>query len=369
MKSKDAPQATVADDEVVAALTLARSPHIGSIAKVEILRRAGTFQKALARLPGGVSSGPRRQAEEEWRDCRRLGFSVVTFGTRPYPALLADIADPPLALYVWGRLDPADELSLAVVGSRRATPYGTEVCERLSEDLAGRGLTIVSGLARGIDATAHRSALRVDGRTIAVLGSGLDVIYPKEHRRLAERIAERSAVVSELPLKMPPLAGHFPRRNRIVAGLALGTLVIEATERSGSLISARCAVDENREVFAVPGPIHSPNSRGVHRLIQQGAKLVQEPDDIIEELRPDVRERLSHQTANPRELSKELGTLEDDEHRILELLRDRGAVDADRLVGASRLPAHRVTAALVGLELKGWVRVFAGGVYGETKPR
>jgi DNA processing protein len=186
---------------------------------------------------------------------------------------------------------------------------------------------------------------------------------------LAERIAETAAVISELPLSSPPLPGHFPQRNRIVSGLALGTLVIEAAERSGSLISARCAVDENREVFAVPGPITSPNSRGVHRLIQEGAKLVTDSNDIIDELRPNIRKELSFRTPEKEGSSAGTGDLQGDEARVFEVLVARGAVDAERLVMMAQMPVDRVMAALVALEIKGRVRAFVGGIYGARKAR
>jgi DNA processing protein len=227
----------------------------------------------------------------------------------------------------------------------------------------------VSGLARGIDARAHEAALEAEGRTLAVLGSGLDVLYPREHRKLAERIARTAAVLSEFPLGTPPLPGHFPQRNRIVSGLALGTIVIEAAERSGSLISARIAAEENREVFAVPGPIGAPNSRGVHRLIQNGAKLITEALDVIEELRPDVQERLRHSSREceePGRGSTSSDALGPDEKAVLEALTRNGTLDAERLLIMIGLPADRVGAALVGLEIQGRIRSFGGGFYRST---
>jgi DNA processing protein len=224
---------------------------------------------------------------------------------------------------------------------------------------------VVSGLARGIDARAHQAALDSKGRTVAVLGSGLDVVYPREHRALAEQIAQRAAVISEFSLGTPPLPGHFPQRNRIVSGLALGTIVIEAAERSGSLISARLAAEENREVFAVPGPIGSPTSGGVHRLIQNGAKLITNAIDVIEELRPDVRSKLQQTRIDgrPDGISPENASLEPDEKAVLKALTRHGTLDAERLVLMIGLPADRVGAALVGLEIQGLIRSFGGGFY------
>ena len=355
--------------EIVAALALVRCAGLRSYDKVKLVRRTGSFQEALHLVPTGVSAEAMRNAEEQYKSSQRRGFHLLTLHNPHYPPLLKNISDPPIVLYVWGKLDSLTGVSLAIVGSRRATPYGTDVCERLSAELANRGATIVSGLARGIDAVAHRAALDAGGRTIAVLGSGLDVIYPREHFDLAEKIAETASVVSELPFGSPPLPGHFPKRNRIVSGLSVGTIVIEAAERSGSLISARLAVEENREVFAVPGPITSPNSDGVHGLIQDGAKLVRRVEDVIEELRPNIREQLSIGTRVAQSPSKKITeNLEGDERRVVEVLLLKGAVDTDRLVALAQIPTDRVMAALVGLEIKGFVRSFPGGIYGIGNP-
>ncbi len=357
------------EEEVLAALALTMAPGIPSHQKVSLVRQAGSCRRAAEELPGGLSVELHCRAERDLLGCRRSGIRVITWSSPDYPALLEACTDPPLVLHVRGSFRSQDLISLAVVGSRRATPYGIEAAERLSGDLAGRGVTIVSGLARGIDAVAHRAALEAGGRTIAVLGSGLDVVYPREHRHLAERIARSGAVVSELPLASPPLPCHFPRRNRIVSGLAVGTLVIEAAEKSGSLISARLALEENREVFAVPGPITSPNSAGVHRLIQDGAKLVTDATDVIEELRPDLREQLSPTLDPGGAGGNPAQGLEADEKLVFEALAAVGPADADRLIARTATAPHRVTAALVGLEIKGLVRCFPGGIYGTRSGR
>src|SRR5437762_9206972 len=208
----------------------------------------------------------------------------ISLGDTAYPANLREIQTPPGRLYVRGTLTEDDALAVAIVGARAATPYGVAVAERLAADLAARGVTVVSGLARGIDSAAHRGALRVGGRTIAVLGSGADVIYPPENRRLAARIEEGGAVVSQFAPGTPPLAHHFPLRNRVIAGLSLGVVVVEAAERSGALITARLAAEFGREVMAVPGPVTSPASRGAHALIRDGAALVESGEDVIAEL-------------------------------------------------------------------------------------
>jgi DNA processing protein len=215
-----------------------------------------------------------------------------------YPALLRNITDPPPVLYVDGELEPVDVQAVAIVGSRHATFYGIRIARTLAEELSRLGFTIVSGMARGIDRVAHEGALAAGGRTLAVLGCGLDVAYPTEHTQLRAQVAEAGALLTEFPLGSPPLAAHFPRRNRILSGLSLGVVVVEAAEGSGSLITAKLAAEQGREVFAVPGPIDAPTSRGTHGLLKQGAKLTETVDDILDELLPQleqpiIRTRLS----------------------------------------------------------------------------
>jgi len=215
-----------------------------------------------------------------------------------YPVLLRNIADPPPVLYVDGQLEPADVQAVAIVGSRHATLYGIRIARTLAEELSRLGFTIVSGMARGIDRVAHEGALAAGGRTLAVLGCGLDVAYPPDHTQLRAQVAEAGALLTEFPLGSPPLAAHFPRRNRILSGLSLGVVVVEAAEGSGSLITAKLAAEQGREVFAVPGPIDAPTSRGTHGLLKQGAKLTETVDDILDELLPQleqpiIRTRLS----------------------------------------------------------------------------
>jgi|SRR5437016_2833477 len=215
-----------------------------------------------------------------------------------YPALLRNITDPPPVLYVDGELEPVDIQAVAIVGSRHATLYGIRIARTLAEELSRLGFTIVSGMARGIDRVAHEGALAAGGRTLAVLGCGLDVAYPPGHTQLRAQVAEAGALLTEFPLGSPPLAAHFPRRNRILSGLSMGVIVVEAAEGSGSLITAKLAAEQGREVFAVPGPIDAPTSRGTHGLLKQGAKLTETVDDILDELLPQleqpiIRTRLS----------------------------------------------------------------------------
>ncbi|MGH6783545.1 MAG: DNA-processing protein DprA, partial [Sphingomicrobium sp.] len=214
------------------------------------------------------------QVEEELANCERLGVRILTADSNDFPASLKSIPDPPALLYVRGGLLPRDTLAVALVGSRHCTHYGLRTAERLAGSLARIGFTVVSGLARGVDAAAHRGALTAGGRTIAVLASGVGNIYPPEHDELAQQITTSGAVVSEMPTHFEPIAGLFPQRNRIISGLAHGVLVVEAAERSGTLITARCAGEQGREVFAVPGSIRNPKAHGCHRLIRQGVKLV-----------------------------------------------------------------------------------------------
>ena len=290
-----------------------------------------------------------------------------------YPANLREIPLPPERLWVHGRLETNDTLAIAIVGAREATPYGLGCAERLAADLAARGITIISGLARGIDSAAHRGALRAGGRTIAVLGSGVDVIYPPENRRLALEVAERGAVVSQFPLRTPPLAGYFPARNRVIAGLSLGVVVVEAAEKSGSLITAGLAGELGREVMAVPGPLTSLMSRGAHRLIQDGAALVQGWEDVVGQLplrfRDQVKplavpvnasgpDRLVHgQHAEGHGEGEEAGN---DEGLFLLRVIGREPVGIDQIIERSGLAPGRASALLMTLEIEGRIRQLEG---------
>jgi DNA processing protein len=278
-------------------------------------------------------------------------------GAPGYPALLAAVSSPP-TLWLRGRLVADDALAVAIVGARRATAYGLHVAEQIAGDLAARGVTIVSRFARGIDTAAHEGALAAGGRTIAVLGSGIDVVYPPENLALAGRIERSGALVSQFPPGMPPRAGHFPARNRTLAGLALGVLVVEAAERSGALITAGFAGDLGREVFAIPGRITSAPSAGANRLIQDGAKLVTQWLDVVSELpqpwRRAVRGRamLDGAPATP--------DAESDEGRMLALLAPDEPQHIERLIARAGLTPARVAATLVTLELGGWARQLSG---------
>jgi DNA processing protein len=274
-----------------------------------------------------------------------------------YPTLLATIPSPP-ALDVRGTLQSADALAVAIVGARAATAYGVEVAESLAADLASRGVTIVSGLARGIDAAAHRGALSAGGRTLAVLGHGIEHdIYPSEHRTLARQIAEHGALISQFPPSLPPLSHHFPARNRTLAGLALGVVVVEAAERSGSLITAGFAGDLGREVFAVPGRITSAASRGSNGLIRDGARLVGHWTDIVSELPEPWRSIVAATATVETEAPWAPGS---DEARMLELLSGSEPQHIERLIARAGVDAARAGATLIALELAGHARQLAG---------
>jgi DNA processing protein len=274
-----------------------------------------------------------------------------------YPALLASISSPP-ELDVRGTLEPGDALAIAIVGSRQATVYGVEVAETLAADLAARGVTIVSGLARGIDTAAHRGALAAGGRTLAVLGHGIAHVYPPENRGLAEAIVEHGALLSQFPPTIGPLAYHFPARNRTLAGLALGVVVVEAAERSGALITAGLAGDLGREVFAVPGRITSAASRGTNGLIRDGARLVEHWSDIVAELGESWRRAIEGAPTNTSRLARPAPG--SDEARVLELLSVDEAQHIERLIARAGVDAARAGTALIGLELAGWARQLAG---------
>jgi DNA processing protein len=282
---------------------------------------------------------------------------------------------PPEVLAVVGDLVPGDALAVAVVGSRYPTPYGEQMASSLAGDLARRGITIVSGLARGIDIAAHRGALRAGGRTIAVLGSGIDVMYPPEHEADARAIARRGAVLSQFPAGAPPLPGHFPARNRVIAGLSLAVVIVEAAERSGSLITAGMAGDLGREVMAVPGRATSRESRGAHRLIKDGAALVEGWEDVVAQLPERWRACLPVPAPSPdpgarAPVPTEAGLGEAERRRLVELVTD-DALGMDELIEASGLAPARVAALLGALEIEGHVRKLPGSRFarGPGPPR
>ena len=313
-------------------------------------------------------------AEREIERARELEVAIVTCEDPTYPGNLLNIYDYPPLLYVKGSLNP-EEICVAVVGSRLASVYGRYTTEKISRELALQGITIVSGLARGIDAAAHRGALAGKGRTIAVLGCGLDIIYPPENEGLAGAVSAHGALVTEYPFGTPPNAPNFPSRNRIISGISLGVVVVEAGEKSGSLITARFAAEQGRSVFAVPGEIGAAGSRGTHRLIKQGAMLIENVEDILEEILPQAAmppsasNRLSPASqpdgAKPAPGGKDVlpvinfAGIGDTEQKLLTLIPSR-PVDIDTLITSSGLTAQEVLNALLILELRGLIRQMPG---------
>jgi DNA processing protein len=293
-----------------------------------------------------------RVVEEQIEKMEKSGIKAVSLDDPLYPEMLKEIYDAPAVFYVKGDIQPEDKYSIAIVGSRKLTHYGRSVAENLSEDLASMGLTIVSGLARGVDSLSHKGALKAGGRTIAVLGSGIDVPYPPENKTLMDDIAGSGCVISEFPLGTPPDKENFPKRNRLVSGLSLGVLVVEAVADSGALITARYALEQGREVFAVPGNITSGNSEGTNDLIKNGAVLVQKATDIIEELAPVLKGFIRLKDKVKIEVS--------DEEKALCNLLSGEPKQIDMISRESGLPASAVLAILLGLELKGAVKQITG---------
>lgn len=288
------------------------------------------------------------------RTVEQLRERVITILDDDYSPLLGQIHDPPPVLYFRGKLELLKTSAIAMVGSRRASPYGLMVAHQVGRDLVKAGLTIVSGLARGIDAAAHESALRNDGATIGVLGTGIDVVYPRFHRRLFEEIAAHGLLITEFAPGTPPRPIHFPIRNRVIAGLCLGTIVVEASSRSGSLITARLAAEEGREVFAVPGSILSAGSEGSHRLIQSGAKLLHRVEDVFEELRMESAVVSPPNLALP--VDEKLG-------RILSVFIPGDPIHIDHVVDQTGQSIGELSEKLLQLELEGYLRALPGGRY------
>jgi DNA processing protein len=360
-------------DQLHDALQLSLVEGVGPLLRKALLERFGSATAVLDAAPSDLRAvdgiGPkltgriaaaRREidASSVVATCGEHDIDILADTDPAYPPMLREIHDPPAVLFVRGRLLPEDALAVAIVGSRHATHYGLEQAERLAGALARAGFTIVSGLARGIDGAAHRGALAAGGRTLAVLGSGLLNIYPPEHLDLAAEVAAHGAILSEAPPHSPPMAGAFPQRNRIISGLSLGVIVVEASIKSGALISARHAMEQGREVFAVPGRIDNRLAHGCHRLIRDGAKLVETVDDVLEELGPLVRPITTtegQEIRDPAELK-----LNELEAALLAALGSE-PITIDALVRASGLAVPQVLATLSALEMRRLVRRLEGG--------
>ncbi len=337
------------------AAALGSPQAIFSAAKPDLLRANGIGTAQADKI---LAQRAQLRPDTETERAAKLGAQIVTPVDDAYPKSLLQIHDPPLALYVFGTLEPNDKRAIGVVGSRHTTIYGRETAEKLSYQLVQSGFVVVSGLARGIDTAAHRGALKGGGRTLAVLGGALDCLYPPENADLAREIAQHGAVLSEFPLGRKPDKTTFPMRNRIVSGLSMGILVVEAGLGSGALITVDQALDQGRTVFAVPGRIDSPSSRGTHQLIKNGARLVESVDDILDDfefLIPPGQHKSQNKTATARP------SLLPEEDRIVRALED-GEQDLDSLARATGLSAARVSALIIGLEMKRMVRMQPGRI-------
>jgi DNA processing protein len=365
------------DEDVVYWLGLARVEGLGVRSAHKLIDRFGSPQAAyMASLTElettGLSAAVSqaifaqvglKEAEKEMEASAKLDCRLVTYSSEVYPPLLRQIADPPLVLYVRGDARALSEPAVAIVGTRRPSTYGLQVARRLAHDLADRRLVIVSGMARGIDSGAHHGALDAQGRTVAVQGRGMDGVYPAENKRLAEKIMASGAVISEFPLGTGPTPENFPIRNRIISGLSLGVIIVEAAEYSGSLITARLALEQNREVFAVPGNITAPQSFGPNHLIKQGAKLVDQWMDVVEEFPPEIRvQLLPPQGATSEEGAPTLfdASLTPDQKVVFEVLRADEALFIDSIFVSVSLPHPRILAALLELEMSGLIRQLPG---------
>ena len=366
-------------------IALNMTPGVGSRVTARLLEHFGSAEAifdaprrdlALLRLPletieSIVSRELHDRAEREIESVRKLGGDILVLDDGVYPTLLRETYDPPVVLYVKGAwAECLERPCVAIVGSRRCSTYGQNAALMLSRELASRGVTIISGLARGIDAAAHRGALEAGGKTVAVMGTGLDQFYPRDHAKLALEILKNGgALVTQFPLGTPPVSENFPYRNRVISGLSLGTLVVEAAENSGSLITARLAMEQNREVFAVPGNITSRNSFGTNYLIKgAGAKLVQQWQDIAGELPPEIAAKLlpppSNKSRKKGELVDQLALtpsdLSEHERVVFKLLTTDTPVQIDALADGTKLSITQLTSALLSLEMRELIRALPG---------
>lgn len=370
-------------DSSLSWLALSLTPGLASRLSARLLKRFGSpdavFRAGLTDLEACSLPAPVAQAvykkeafkraEKELKATGNIDRCRLINWTEPdYPQTLLQIYDPPVLLYVRGDAQVLNLPSLSIVGTRRPTLYGTQMAERLGRELAARGLVIVSGMARGIDALGHQGALAANGRGIGVLGTGIDVCYPKENKKLYERVLERGAIISEFPLHTHPAPENFPVRNRIVAGMPLGVIVVEGAQYSGSLITSRLAMEFGREVFGVPGNVTQPVSFAPNQLIKQGAKLVTNADDVIEELPTPVRAALVK--AAPQESAEKeklvSAGLSEAEKKIYDLLSADEAKHIDEIVDQSGLNSSEVLATLFDLEMKGFVRQSPGKLFSKV---
>ena len=317
-------------------------------------------EKLAHALSGPISEAMQAQITKTLEWAGQPGNAVLTLADAAYPQALLTISDPPVLLYAKGRIGLLNGSAIAIVGSRNATMQGMQNADQFAQRLGQANLTIISGLALGIDAAAHAGALSMPGSTVAIVGTGLDIVYPARHRDLAHKIADQGCLLSEYPLGTPAIAANFPRRNRLISGLALGVLVVEAAAQSGSLITARSALEQGRDVFAIPGSIHSPLSKGCHQLIRQGAKLVESAQDILEELRLPATIPAAL-TALPALAADRMPS----DPAAQELLDAAGhdPVSIDQLIARTALTAATIQTQLLTLEMQGKIELLAGGMY------
>jgi DNA processing protein len=368
-------------------LAVGLTPGIGARGAAELLKRFGAPEKIFSAskaeleacgLPAPVAQtivarSPLQAAEQELEKVRQLGVRLLAWDEPDYPRLLKEIYDPPVLLYMRGDVSVLSNHCLAIVGSRTPTPYGGQVTERLAEELSARGLTVVSGLARGIDSAAHRGALKVaGGKTAAVLGCGIDVDYPKENRKLRAQIEANGCLITEFPIGLFPAPQNFPIRNRIIAGLCWGVLVVEGGRYSGSLITGRLAMEYNRQVYGVPGNITNAKSSAPNTLIKQGAKLVETWEDVVEELptpvRSEILERLAASAPAEQKALPLAENLSATEKAVYGILKVDEALHVDQVVEGTELSSSDVLAALFELEMKGLIRQLPGKFFLRVLP-
>jgi DNA processing protein len=365
------------ENSIKDAIELTLLPGVGSITQSRIRKALSNISEIFTMAPAALellgipseahplirSRGYQAVAAEihEWGI--HEGCHFLLRGEPGYPSLLEEIYDPPLVLYARGNLEILKKTCIAIVGTRKPSIYGLQMAQGLASDLGSRGLCIISGLARGIDGAAHRGCIEAKGSTVAVLGCGIDVIYPREHRQLTQKILQNGLLLSEFPPGTSPAPQNFPIRNRIISGLALGTLIVEASEYSGSLITARMAMEQNREVFALPGNLTSPQSFGPNFLIKQGAKLVQTWRDIVEELPSEIRQELLIKEDSQSPQKPVLELLSEEEIKLLKLLKADEATQFDKLYQNSGFSIPHLSDLLLNLEMAGKVRQLPGNLY------
>jgi DNA processing protein len=355
-------------------LALLTVPKVGPVRYISLVKHFGSPEKVLsasekeiAELPDiglVVGSNIKNQVdwdkvEEQLKLVEKNQIQIVTFKDKNYPENLRSIYDPPPFLFVKGEISKEDRNAVAIVGCRFASGYGKKITEKIGRELAKNGITIVSGMARGIDSIAHISALKENGRTLAVFGSGLDVIYPPENKKLANEIASNGAIISEFFLGTKPEAPNFPRRNRLISGLSLGVVIVEAGTKSGALVTASCALEQNREVFAIPGNLGSKNSEGTNALIKQGAKLVTAVEDILEELKITTKGKRPDSSA---QTEVDVSHLSEMERNIFKLISDE-PYHIDKIATQASVNVPQALSALLSLELKGLVKQLSGKMF------